>query len=538
MLDTLPVTRTTSASGSAVRTSKADASDFFAQMVAESAARQGNDTSRTRAEDRGAAASRTEGRSVSDQGRSGKAERTDRQDRAVSKDDNDRLDQAEAKAVEDTDKQVSSEPVADKGDAVSDRNTAATSTEDQSADNSGDQATDQENSATASAPSSDAEGATDAPLSDPNAAATAAVLATPSQAGTSQSSGQASAQSKPSASPASVAAAQHPATQQAQVTAAAASQAQQTSQTAKSGSLATGTAAAGDFAWNADMPDSALVQRLMQSQQKQGLSLPAGDRDLEMSLTVERNGQMVLPQDKLGNASSLWALAQNGDQSAGGNFSQLLSTGAATTTGDGTALPGQMAQLTEQGLAAATPVAGKTAESASSFQAALPGDIAAPRGADALTQAAAKPATTTSQPPADQVAVQITKAVNGGKDKISLQLNPAELGRVDVKLDVGTDGSVKAVISVDRPETMDLMQRDSRMLEKALQEAGLKTDSGSLSFNLKGEGQNGQGQETAGNSRGSSAAGDEGTDDQDLAGQPDTSDDPSDWHEGVVSIAV
>ena len=33
------------------------------------------------------------------------------------------------------------------------------------------------------------------------------------------------------------------------------------------------------------------------------------------------------------------------------------------------------------------------------------------------------------------------------------------------------------------------MQRDSRGLERALQDAGLKTDSGSLSFNLRGEGQ-------------------------------------------------
>ena len=43
------------------------------------------------------------------------------------------------------------------------------------------------------------------------------------------------------------------------------------------------------------------------------------------------------------------------------------------------------------------------------------------------------------------------------------------------------------IVSIERPETFELLQRDARGLEKALQDAGLKTDSGSLSFNLKGE---------------------------------------------------
>ena len=41
-----------------------------------------------------------------------------------------------------------------------------------------------------------------------------------------------------------------------------------------------------------------------------------------------------------------------------------------------------------------------------------------------------------------------------------------------------------------------MLQRDSRALEKALQEAGLKTDQGSLSFDLRGG--NGQQQGTEG----------------------------------------
>ena len=74
-----------------------------------------------------------------------------------------------------------------------------------------------------------------------------------------------------------------------------------------------------------------------------------------------------------------------------------------------------------------------------------------------------------------------------GQSRISITLHPAELGQIDVKLNIGNDGAVKAIISIERPETFELLQRDARGLEKALQDAGLKTDSGSLSFNLKGE---------------------------------------------------
>ncbi|WP_020592208.1 flagellar hook-length control protein FliK [Kiloniella laminariae] len=92
----------------------------------------------------------------------------------------------------------------------------------------------------------------------------------------------------------------------------------------------------------------------------------------------------------------------------------------------------------------------------------------------------------------DQLSISIKKAVGENKDSISIKLHPSELGRVDVKLEIADNGVMKAMISAERPDTLDLLQRDSRLLEKALQEAGLKTDGQSLSFNLKQNGdQNG-----------------------------------------------
>ena len=90
----------------------------------------------------------------------------------------------------------------------------------------------------------------------------------------------------------------------------------------------------------------------------------------------------------------------------------------------------------------------------------------------------------------DQVAVQITKAATDGLDKINIQLKPESLGRIDVQLQVAHNGQVNAVIAADRQDTLDLLRRDAGTLQQALNDAGLRADSGSLSFNLSNQGQN------------------------------------------------
>lgn len=94
----------------------------------------------------------------------------------------------------------------------------------------------------------------------------------------------------------------------------------------------------------------------------------------------------------------------------------------------------------------------------------------------------------------DHVALQIGKAAADGMDRINIQLKPEAMGRIDVQLQVHSDGRVHAVVTADRHDTLDLLQRDARSLERALNDAGLRADAGSLSFNLNGRGQdNGSG---------------------------------------------
>jgi hypothetical protein len=92
----------------------------------------------------------------------------------------------------------------------------------------------------------------------------------------------------------------------------------------------------------------------------------------------------------------------------------------------------------------------------------------------------------------EQVMMQLSRGVSkDGSSQMTIQLRPAELGRVDIKLNVGSDGKVQGTVTADNPATLGLLLKDVRGLERALQEAGLRADSGSLQFNLRGDGQNG-----------------------------------------------
>jgi flagellar hook-length control protein FliK len=67
-------------------------------------------------------------------------------------------------------------------------------------------------------------------------------------------------------------------------------------------------------------------------------------------------------------------------------------------------------------------------------------------------------------------------------------------------------------VVVDRPATLDLLQRDARNLERILQDAGLQTDSGSLSFSLRNSGGDAQGQSQGGGTGRGNRGGTEGSD--------------------------
>jgi hypothetical protein len=98
--------------------------------------------------------------------------------------------------------------------------------------------------------------------------------------------------------------------------------------------------------------------------------------------------------------------------------------------------------------------------------------------------------------PADQVSIRLLHAVAEGKRTIQMHLHPAELGTIDVKMQWQGD-RLTAQFQVDRPETLQILQREVPALERTLNQAGVNVDSGSLSFSLRqqaGNGQNGSNQ--------------------------------------------
>lgn len=107
------------------------------------------------------------------------------------------------------------------------------------------------------------------------------------------------------------------------------------------------------------------------------------------------------------------------------------------------------------------------------------------------TQVSSSHQTTAPSDLAQQVGLQIAQKAQEGQNRFTIRLDPPELGRIDIKMTVSHDGTVQAALSVDNENTFDLLQRDQRGLERALENAGLKADSGGLSFSLKQQG-NGQ----------------------------------------------
>jgi flagellar hook-length control protein FliK len=124
----------------------------------------------------------------------------------------------------------------------------------------------------------------------------------------------------------------------------------------------------------------------------------------------------------------------------------------------------------------------------SSFATAL-SQAAGTNTAAAQTSSAERPAPTQAQQVIDQIKVNITRAAKAGLDKVTIALRPEELGRIEIKLEMTQDGQVRANVTADNPATLELLQREARGLERALQDAGLNTDASDLEFNLRSEDQ-------------------------------------------------
>lgn len=92
----------------------------------------------------------------------------------------------------------------------------------------------------------------------------------------------------------------------------------------------------------------------------------------------------------------------------------------------------------------------------------------------------------------DGLALRIAAKSSEGENEFTIRLDPPELGGIEVKLHINESGKTSADLAADLPQTLDLLQRDSTVLERTLKDAGIDL-SGGLSFSLRSDGEPGGG---------------------------------------------
>src|SRR3954451_9085028 len=104
--------------------------------------------------------------------------------------------------------------------------------------------------------------------------------------------------------------------------------------------------------------------------------------------------------------------------------------------------------------------------------------------------------------PLSGLALEIAASARSGKTSFEIRLDPADLGRIDVRIDVDRSGQVTSHLTVEKPETLSMLRQDAPQLQRALDDAGFKTDGGGLQFSLRDQSSSGQ---NSGNDNGRNA---------------------------------
>ena len=144
---------------------------------------------------------------------------------------------------------------------------------------------------------------------------------------------------------------------------------------------------------------------------------------------------------------------------------------------------------------------GAAAEQPQATVAALPGTASA-----ALPQAhlGSQPAVAANAPlqpqpvmqfRADKVAremgLEIARRVSTGGEELVIRLDPGELGRINIRMAVNEHGQLRAVVAADAPAVLEALRSDISELNRALEQAGVRTDGQSFRFDRGGSGDSG-----------------------------------------------
>ncbi len=153
------------------------------------------------------------------------------------------------------------------------------------------------------------------------------------------------------------------------------------------------------------------------------------------------------------------------------DLAAAMSAGAAG--GDGSdKTPGDADTESQQGQGQASPTAtfAATAGTAPAFQ---PAALVTSTG---LSQTVAR------------LSADIVKKIQAKATQFDIGLDPAGLGRVNVRIHIGADGALTAALKFDNPQSAEALKANAGDLRAALEQAGFHLEGSSLSFTSGGSG--------------------------------------------------
>ncbi|HVY87852.1 MAG TPA: flagellar hook-length control protein FliK [Hyphomonadaceae bacterium] len=111
--------------------------------------------------------------------------------------------------------------------------------------------------------------------------------------------------------------------------------------------------------------------------------------------------------------------------------------------------------------------------------------LATPAATRETAQSAPAQAALQSAPAAVvQVGTRFIERFDGRAQRFEVRLDPAELGRVDVRIEVGADKKVHAVLAAHDSAALTDLMRGQRSLEQALRDSGIDLADGGIKFEL------------------------------------------------------
>ncbi len=85
-------------------------------------------------------------------------------------------------------------------------------------------------------------------------------------------------------------------------------------------------------------------------------------------------------------------------------------------------------------------------------------------------------------------AARLASRAAGGASKFEMRLDPPQLGRIEVKMQVSADNRVHAILTTENPEVMQDLQRSADSLRRALIQEGFDLGSNDLEFQMEQQG--------------------------------------------------